>query len=136
MKKLLLGSVSLLIFSLSIAIFQISCKKDATAQTTNTGLTQLNKILYTKYINATSLVELWTANYDGTNQQKINISLPAGQTPDGTSRLSPDGTKVFFGVRISGTSVIIYSANLDGSDLTSIINGSTTNTEYGLCGSY
>ncbi len=35
MKKLLLGSASLCLFSLSIMLFQMSCKKDATAQTTN-----------------------------------------------------------------------------------------------------
>lgn len=34
MKKLLLGSVTLAVFSLSIVLFQISCKKDANAQTT------------------------------------------------------------------------------------------------------
>ena len=35
MKRLLLSSVILLLFSFSIIIFQISCKKEATAQTTN-----------------------------------------------------------------------------------------------------
>jgi hypothetical protein len=35
MKKLLMGSIALLIFSLSILVFQISCQKTSTAQTTS-----------------------------------------------------------------------------------------------------
>ena len=35
MKKLFLGSLALTVFSMSIILFQISCKKEATAQATN-----------------------------------------------------------------------------------------------------
>lgn len=70
MKKLLMGSLALTLFSISIIIFQMSCKKDATAQTNNTsGIIQLNKILYSKNPTGTSgNGEIWTANYDGTGQ--------------------------------------------------------------------
>jgi hypothetical protein len=36
MKKLLMSSIVLTVFSLSIILFQFSCKKDAVAQTTTT----------------------------------------------------------------------------------------------------
>ncbi len=41
MKKLLMGSAVLGIFSLSIALFQISCKKEAVAQTTSLSKEQI-----------------------------------------------------------------------------------------------
>jgi hypothetical protein len=39
MKKLLMGSAALTLFSISMIIFQMSCKKDATAQTGGTSYT-------------------------------------------------------------------------------------------------
>ena len=35
MKKILMGSLALMLFSVSIIVFQVSCKKDATAQQVN-----------------------------------------------------------------------------------------------------
>jgi hypothetical protein len=50
MKKILLGTIALTAFSCSIILFQISCKKsaDAATPTTSIGITQQNKIIYTK----------------------------------------------------------------------------------------
>jgi len=47
MKKLLMGSIVLTVFSLSIILFQFSCKKDAAAQTTTPALAK-DEILVAK----------------------------------------------------------------------------------------
>lgn len=124
MKKLLLGSAALLIFAISLMIFQISCKKEAVAQSPATGITQQNKILYQKYIAATSTSEIWISNYDGSNNHKVNIALPANLRIRQESRLSPDGQKIFFG---AGTATApynfyIYSCNVDGSNVQQVID--------------
>ncbi len=96
--------------------------------TTGSSMTQLNKILFYRdggnYLN-----EIWIANYDGTGQTKINIDLPQGcQIGNGTdAKLSPDGKKVFFGVWATPSNMAyIYSCNIDGSDLTKIIDGTAS----------
>jgi hypothetical protein len=164
MKKLLMGSAALTLFSISIVIFQMSCKKDATAQTGGTsytlpaattstlggiivgsglsvttngtisvnnnssGTVQLNKILYSKNPTGTAgSNEIWSANYDGTNQTKINVSLPAGFGISGFARLSPDGQKVFFGVKENSINrVHIYSCKIDGTNAIRVIDGTNT----------
>ncbi|MBS1639927.1 MAG: hypothetical protein JSR12_07710 [Bacteroidetes bacterium] len=148
MKKLLLGSVVLAVFSMVIILFQLSCQKTASAQTTNgSGLTQLNKILFTKYIsngnNSVSTEEVWTSNYDGTNAVKVNIVLPSGIVfTDGMlPRLSPDGKKIFFnaGAVNSGgynSNADIYSCNIDGSGVTKIIDKGGSNNNIILGGAY
>jgi hypothetical protein len=96
MKKLIKGSIVLLVFASSIMIFQISCQRDVVAQTTTS---QLNKIVYDKYFGSPGEVyEIWTSNYDGSNQQKINITMPSGYRigSQGNARLSPNGEYVFF----------------------------------------
>ncbi len=165
MKKLLLSSAVLTLFSISIAIFQISCQKDATAQTTSytlppattttlggvivgngltvtsngtlsvtsSGATQLNKIIFTK-LNSTipQKFEIWTANYDGTNQTKLNITMPSGYqcAGDGEVKMSPDGQKIFFtSLQFSNSTTHIFSCNADGTNLTKIVDGSSAGTE-------
>ncbi|WP_140936631.1 hypothetical protein [Sphingobacterium lumbrici] len=74
MKKLLLGSIVLFLFSASGLMFQISCSKEVKAENTllqNEGLKQLGKISYK------SQGDYWLANYNGTGQQKLNIPLPS-----------------------------------------------------------
>ena len=99
MKKLLMASIILLLFSFSLLIFQTSCSKTSTAQSNNV-VAQLNKIVYIKNVTSTSF-EIWTANYDGSNQTQIPLTLPVGVGYDGnvvTSSLtvSPDGQTLFF----------------------------------------
>ena len=125
MKKLLLSSIVLTLFSASIILFQLSCKKTADAQTgTSNGLHQLNKIVFAKLLTGGGATEIWTMNYDGTNQTKVNITMPAGQhITDEYPKLSPDGTKIVF---IGGTTGSngndddIYICNFDGSGVTKI----------------
>lgn len=163
MKKLLLGSAALILFAISITIFQISCQKESQAQTTNytlppattttlggvivgtglsvtsngtlsvnpSGATQQNKILFVKSFvsGTTEWSEIWTANYDGTNAQKINITVPAGMTIDGElgPTISPDRQTIFFSMSNTTTNVNhIYSCKLDGTSLTKIVDGTGT----------
>jgi hypothetical protein len=157
MKKILMGSAVLTLFAISVTLFQISCQKESNAQTTTytlppattttlggvivgNGLTvtpsgvlfvttstpgQLNLLVYYKYIAPN--YEIWTAKQDGTNQVKINMTLPANTvySDDEPPQLSPDGTKVFFTLEstIAGqTGTDLYSANINGSSVTKIID--------------
>lgn len=70
MKRLLLGSVFMTFFAMSIIIFQVSCQKDAIANPESnsiTGVTQQDKIIYIKQDESTNVREIWCANYDGSN---------------------------------------------------------------------
>lgn len=106
-----------------------------TPPTGNTGLTQLNKIIYTKVINSNSS-EIWISNYDGTGNAKVNIVLPSGIgfSEEMVPVLSPNGQKIFFtaGTLASGSSRAvygdIYSCNADGSGVVKIVDrGASTN---------
>jgi hypothetical protein len=135
MKKILMSSVVLTVFSISILIFQMSCKKDANAQTGSNVPTQLNKIIYTKRLTSTT-AEIWIANYDGTNQTKVNIVVPAGIML-ANARLSPDGQTIFFeGVNTSTFLNDIYSCKIDGSNVQKIVDGSTATQGILLGGAY
>ncbi len=176
MKKLFFGSIALTVFSISMVVFQMSCKKEAVAQsnsnytlptaTTSTlggviigsglnvtsngtlsvntlaggGLQQLGKILYQRYNETTQPIseEYWTANYDGTNQAKIPITLPAGLTISNGAFLSPDGQFLIFGVGdvvYKGIGTRIYKCKLDGSGLSKIVDNNTV-WENSVIGAY
>ena len=106
MKRLLMGSISLLIFSASLLIFQISCQKEIVAQSsggnyilppaTNStlgGVIVGNGLSITSNgtLSATgssaqinkiiyrqdSYSRFWIANYDGSGATELIISLPA-----------------------------------------------------------
>ncbi len=168
MKKLLMGSAVLTLFSISIIIFQMSCKKDATAQTSGTNYTlptattsslggiivgnglsvtssgilsaisvnsQQNKLIFKKIVGSTS--EIWTANYDGTNSTKVNISLPSGVvfSDDMNPIVSPNGLKIFFtaGNVFNGD---IYSSNIDGTSVLKIVDKGGANNNIILGAAY
>jgi len=99
--------------AISILIFQISCSKNASAQT-NTSTTVLDKTLISKnvitqisgstvtdslgrilpaYVYST---EFYTIKNDGTNLTKINITMPSGFLLMPYGYLSPDGKKIIF----------------------------------------
>src|SRR5580692_2594824 len=105
MKKILLSTIALTLFAISLLLFDISCKKTAKAQSPTYVLpvattsklggvipdgttisvdgsgkisavgggspTQAGKIIYLDF--ASGSTEIWTANYDGSGAQKINI---------------------------------------------------------------
>ncbi len=135
MKRILMGSLVLVIFSLAVAIFQMSCRKSAMAQTTTTtGLAQLNLILYTIISNphtANPTVELWLSNLDGSSPHSIPLTLPAGLSFDGSSRLSPDGKTIVLELKDSATpnpDFYIYTCAIDGSNFKKVVDGSPTVT--------
>ena len=127
MKKIFLSSLSLLAFSASIILFQISCKKEAKADTTTTSVTssQQNKILYYDQGNQHSNFTYWIMNYDGTGAQKINIVPPAGLTL-GSAQISPDGKTVFVTLTDVKSNFTIYACNTDGSNLHLVTAGSSS----------
>jgi len=141
MKKLLLSTIVLLAFSLSIVLFQLSCKKDAKAASTtlSTQVAQQNKLLYLKDIyggaasgNAYDSAQLWMANYDGTDQQEVSVALPTGYVIvlGQTIKLSPDGKTIFLDAFSPGnnypttsTQWSIYACNLDGTNVHLVVPG-------------
>jgi len=129
MKKIVLSTFVLFAFSASIILFQISCKKEARADTsaTTTTVVQQNKIIYVKPGTAPG-GEVWTANYDGTNAQKININLPTGLGFMAFVKISPDHKTLFLSLGAISTGIIngIYSCNIDGSNLVLVTSGNST----------
>ncbi|TAE37624.1 MAG: hypothetical protein EAY66_05385 [Sphingobacteriales bacterium] len=139
MKKILLSSIILFLFSVSIVLFQISCKKEAVAEVvvSGTGGSNLGLILFKKIIKISvdvSETELWTSSYDGTNRKKIPVVTP-NDIPAGTyldlAQLSPDGKTVFITYSKYQVGSFIYSCALDGSNLKKII-GSDKLGEFSL----
>ena len=131
MKKLILGSISLFLFSLSVILIQISCSKTVAQQNNNSN--QVGKIVFGKYIPGG--YEIWIANYDGTNAAPIPITLPPGvqfnlDVDSKGVKVSPDGQKLFF---IAGQIInnyyqySVYSCNIDGSNVQQIIPDSDPN---------
>jgi len=106
---------------------------------TTSGPSQINVLLFSKRKGSGPFIyELWTSNYDGTNQNKININLGAGLSivEEGSSpKLSPDGRLVFFHVS-EGNYNNIYSCNIDGSNVRKIISGSAAYDRYIMGGAY
>jgi hypothetical protein len=157
MKKILLSTIVLTLFALSIILFDISCKKTANADpslyvlpvattsklggvipdgttisvdgtgkisTIGTAVKQENKVLY-----ETSDGGIGTANYDGTNPQKINIVLPSGLSIDAGNNLeiSPDHKTIFFAVNDnSANAEYNYACNIDGTNIHKVVNGYIT----------
>lgn len=128
MRKLVLASLSLAIFSIAIVLFQSSCQKEASAGDLSTEIVQKNKIFYKANVNGQK--EIWTASYDGSNKTKFNITFPAGFHPTEWT-ISPDGQTLIIHAEayINGSYIgNIFTCNTDGSNLKKIIEG----TEIGM----
>lgn len=121
MKKLFLSTVALLLFSASVLLFQLSCKKDATAQSNSKQ--QIGKILYLEELDGGRRADIWIANYDGSNATKVNYLIPQelSEARGLSARLSPDGKTVF--IQFTDNQNSIYSCNVDGSDMKRVISG-------------
>lgn len=137
MKKLLLSSIVLFLFSASIVLFQISCKKVAQAtESPSTQAQQVGKILF-KGINSK---EIYLANYDGSNKQRVSFSFPSPMHTDDSidgASMSPDG-KIIFVELYSGSlnKVRLYSCSIDGNNLKLVLNHSDFSQSSGFCGAY
>lgn len=117
MKKLILGSAALLFFAIAMSLFQMSCQKDAEA--INANSTVQNKFLYAYGpYGGNSNVQYWITNTDGTNQQLINITLPAGQTLGYSCKLTADAQKIIFDAYGGNYKHYIYSASINGTNVT------------------
>ncbi len=126
MKTLLKSSIVLIVFSLSIILFNISCEKKAEAQPNTTVATAQNVGLVFFRKDGGKDNEFWKANYDGTSQVKVTIaSFPTGMELDIQSfRVSPDGKKMFFVLySSSGNSPSsMYTCDVDGSGIKKIVD--------------
>ena len=124
MKTLLRSSILLLLFSCSLLVFNLSCKKESTAQNTSTSIQNLGILVFTK-VNG-KVNEFWTSKYDGSSQTKITVSsLPAnGEIAHESIKISPDGKKFFFyGItKSTDISSSIFSCNSDGTGLTKLVD--------------
>jgi hypothetical protein len=124
MKKLLLSSVILLLFSASVMLFQLSCKKEVLAQI---PALQQNKIIYLNQCNNL----LYSANYDGSNKTVIPISLPAHYIVDDILSISPDRKTIFIStldtIKLGVPS--LYRCNADGTAPQEIASQGGTSAE-------
>ena len=132
MKSFLNKSLYLLAFVIAGIVFQISCSNsDETAAVQN--ISQIQKIIYLSQ-QGIGPIELWTSNYDGTNQTIIPITLPANvgfstmNSNRASIKLSPDGQTVFFiGFNNATNSYAIYSCDISGGNLQEVVAPSTSN---------
>ena len=137
MKKLLLSSAVLLMFSVSILLFQVSCQKIVSAQDNKNLVTEnisksvadtalIKKVIFKKIvlINGVYTTQIWMVNYDGTNATRINIHLPSGInfSDDMNPVISPDGSKIFFTAGTDRFKGDLYACNSNGSNAKKIIN--------------
>ena len=128
MKTLLRSSILLLFFSFSLLVFNLSCKKESTAQNTSTSTQNLGILVFSKLGDKTN--EFWTSKYDGTSQTKITISLssfPSTTEILNTSvKISPDGTKFFFILNTNPNNPnnydALYSCNANGTGVTKLVD--------------
>ena len=128
MKKLFLGSIALLTFSLAIIVFQISCSRIAFADNGDDGPNKGKLVLYLRYDNQSpNGYSLWLMNSDGTDRRKVNIVLPSDEygISEG-GRLVDGGKKIIFVAAKTNESeqiAIVYKCDLNGSGLTELFRG-------------
>lgn len=118
------------LFSISIFLFQMSCKKETSAQTSSTSQSQLNLILYAigygggpGVINS-SASEYWIMNYDGSNPRKIPLTFSSGFNYTMNPRLSPDGKTIFFSATTwanNAYKAFLYTSSIDGTNLKTLL---------------
>jgi hypothetical protein len=123
MKKLLLGSIVLSLFCITLLLVQISCTKKTLAQdSTLTQVVQQNKILITATLGdpPNDSTEIYICNYDGSNGYVITSDqfLPPTSHITGGIKLSPDGKNVYFVVKDASSNYALYQCKYDGHSLT------------------
>lgn len=119
MKRILLASIILTLFSCSLLIFQISCRQEAVAQTTGSS----NVIPFVSWTSGKG--SLYTINVDGTNQRLLNIGMEA------TFVYGIVNNKIVYVGRLSGSSTgQLYTCNIDGSSPTLLSSGASGNISF------
>ena len=118
MKKLLMTSAVLFLFSASILMFQISCSKTANAGTNGIS-SNATKIAY-----LTNQRKIGIKNADGTGTTSIITPiLPTGFTLkyDGDTDINSDGTHIFF-LATSPTGSSIFRCDLSGNNVLQVVS--------------
>lgn len=149
MKKLLLGTVVLLAFNAAVIITQMSCKKEAQAETPITPGNTLKQLDLVLYMNALmtpdrrTYNEIWTCKLDGSNKTKLSITLPANIIIGDEASLTPDGkTVVFSSYEVVTQSPYntkdggLYTCNAEGGTAKKIVDGNTIGSYTTLQGAY
>ena len=135
MKKLLLGSIVLSVFALSVTLVQMSCSKSQASPLDNP---QLGKIVYfTEYASPTT--RLWIANYDGTNATIVPLVLPTNVVFDPTVntqtlRVSPNGQTIFFSAFNTTQPTLktsIYSCDASGNNVRLVVTSTSSSVFLG-----
>ena len=119
MKKLFLSSMILLLFSFSIIIFQMSCKKSVSAQSSNSAVTE---VAFIKETNQT--FQLWVCTSTGANLTQVPI--PPTYNVGSVENIVTNGV-ILFEAEI-GTSQVpnLFSCNVDGSNIIQLTTEPTT----------
>lgn len=118
MKKLLLSAVILFLFSSSIFLTQMSCRKEAKAES---PIVYPQMILFTKDVRGQSS-EIWVSKTDGTAQAKVNIQLPAGELISPQARITANKQGiVFVAMNAQEKETGIYYCKIDGSELKKVV---------------
>jgi|GEM_PF-6521847 hypothetical protein len=120
MKKLLLSSIVLSLFAISMTLFQLSCKKVALAAiTTTTAPTTIFQ--EGKMLVITSDNNIGIENYDGTGLVNLHVAIPQGFhiPPDANLSISPDHKTIFFALTdiVTTNGDAGYACNIDGSNV-------------------
>lgn len=125
MKKLLLGSATLLVFSASIVIFQMSCSKESFANDSNNE----GRILYVRQDSEETA--LWSMKTNGTGDHKININLPAGWSlqNSGFARVT-DNKIIFLAYNQDEVRQAFFTCNINGGNVIKIKDGPAFTNMY------
>lgn len=130
MKKLLLGSVVLTVFSISLIIFQFSCKKDANAQTTlNSSNESASRAVcdirgtYVGY-NTSS-----TGNTASSVYKLQDNNFAVGST-------SVDGPAVTFGGYRNTCDSVVMSVHYSGNDSYYLLKGKLKHQHTAISGTF
>jgi hypothetical protein len=135
MKKLLMSSIVLLVFSASILIFQASCKKEAAAESP----VQQNLIIYTLGLKDGTNIQLWLANGDGTNKRQVAVTVPQGSSFTGQASLAPDGRIIYLVSKPTsvGWQDELWAMSTTGANAVKLLDNSNDNTkDMNLLGVY
>lgn len=129
MKKLLMASAVLFLFSASIMMFQISCSKTASAGTNSTNST-FTKV-FTEYYGALK-------NYDisGTSTGSFTVTKPLNYPNIQLRLVGADNSNLFFSGKPIGSPIststpqVFFKTNQSGSNPTIILTSSIEINEF------
>ena len=122
-------AVRLIFFALTFpVIFLAGCKKNDTSPKpviTITPPAQQNKIVYLDYLIGPNTYTLWTANYDGSGAQQVNIAMPAKvKLGGGLPKISLDDKNIYFnGISTVDNVSSIYSCDMTGNNVKLLVAG-------------